>query len=51
MEHRFFDSAEIALRVEQGTQMGRPSLLYLRAQPDDVRVGGQVFEVMKGEIF
>ena len=51
VEHRFFDSAKIALRVEQGTQMGRPSLLYLRAQPDDVRVGGQVFEVMKGEIF
>ena len=51
VEHRFFDSARIALRVEQGVQMGRPSLLYLRAQPDDVRVGGQVFEVAKGEIF
>jgi predicted PhzF superfamily epimerase YddE/YHI9 len=51
VEHRFFDSARIALRVEQGVQMAWPSLLYLRAQPDDVRVGGQVFEVAKGEIF
>jgi trans-2,3-dihydro-3-hydroxyanthranilate isomerase len=54
VKHRYFGRDEIDIRVEQGYQMGRPSLLLLRARPlaetVDVFVGGQVIPVAKGEL-
>jgi trans-2,3-dihydro-3-hydroxyanthranilate isomerase len=52
-KHRYFGSDKIDLRVEQGYEIGRPSLLLLRAKDDkgkiDVSVGGKVIMVAKGE--
>lgn len=52
--HRYFGSDRVDVRVEQGYEMGRPSLLYLRAAPDGDRiavdVGGRVFAVAEGTL-
>lgn len=46
---RYGDS--VALRVEQGYEMGRPSLLHLRADGEGtVEVGGRVVPVARGEL-
>jgi trans-2,3-dihydro-3-hydroxyanthranilate isomerase len=54
VQHRFFGGEEIDIRVEQGHDLGRPSLLYLRAgrQGEGIRVqvGGKVIMVAKGEL-
>ncbi len=53
VKYRFFDSEKINIRVEQGHEIGRPSLLYLRAEEKsgkiDVHVGGRVVMVARGE--
>lgn len=54
VRHRYFGGTAIDVRMEQGYEIGRPSLLYLRAseQPDgsvDVRVGGRTVPVARGE--
>ncbi|MHC4458227.1 MAG: PhzF family phenazine biosynthesis protein [Planctomycetota bacterium] len=53
-KYRYFESNKIDIRVEQGYEIGRPSLLYLRAQDKDgkidVSVGGKVVMVAKGEL-
>jgi trans-2,3-dihydro-3-hydroxyanthranilate isomerase len=52
VKHRYFDSPRIDIRVEQGAEVGRPSILYLRAEetPEgiDVHVGGKVKMVAQG---
>jgi trans-2,3-dihydro-3-hydroxyanthranilate isomerase len=52
--HAYFGSGVVDARVEQGYEMGRPSLLYLGAtdRGDDVRVevGGRVVDVARGEL-
>jgi trans-2,3-dihydro-3-hydroxyanthranilate isomerase len=53
VKHRYFGKDAIEdVRVEQGYEIGRPSLLYLRAaargQEIDVWVGGKVIMVSKG---
>ncbi|MCR4397882.1 MAG: PhzF family phenazine biosynthesis protein [Firmicutes bacterium] len=54
VRHGYFGTAEIDVRVEQGYEIGRPSLLLLRAKEAggtiDVRVGGGVIMVAKGEL-
>lgn len=54
VEHRYLGTDSIDIRVEQGYEIGRPSLLYLRAQRSDtgisVSVGGKVQMVAKGEL-
>jgi len=54
VKHRYFGSDEIDIRVEQGYEIGRPSLLYLRAEDKegkiDVSVGGKVIMVARGEL-
>ncbi|WP_266078095.1 PhzF family phenazine biosynthesis protein [Haladaptatus caseinilyticus] len=54
VEHEFFGADEIDVRVEQGYEMGRPSLLHLRASKDGndigVAVGGRVMPVAKGQL-
>jgi trans-2,3-dihydro-3-hydroxyanthranilate isomerase len=46
--------AKLALRIEQGVEMGRPSLLHLSAQSGGeepvIRVGGRVIESARGEL-
>jgi trans-2,3-dihydro-3-hydroxyanthranilate isomerase len=53
-KYRYFGSSKIDIRVEQGYEIGRPSLLYLRAEEHnrkmDVSVGGKVVMVAKGEL-
>lgn len=54
VEHRYLGTDSIAVRVEQGYEIGRPSLLYLRAWRHggeiSVSVGGKVQMVAKGEL-
>jgi len=53
VKHRYFGKDRINIRVEQGYEMGRPSLLLLKAERRDgkirVYVGGRVVMVAKGE--
>src|SRR5579871_3070960 len=55
LEHRFFPEADLFLRIEQGYEIRRPSLIFLRARIVDglpeVRVGGRVIPVLQGELF
>ena len=55
VKYRYFGDSSIDLRVEQGYEIGRPSLLMLKAaeQGDgqiSVEVGGKVFMVATGEL-
>lgn len=54
VKHRYFGKKQIDIRVEQGMEIGRPSLLYLRAEEKDgqieVNVGGKVVMAAKGEL-
>ena len=49
--YRFFGADKVDVRVEQGYEIRRPSLLLLKAENGgaQVEVGGQVFLVAKGE--
>ena len=54
VKHRYFERGQIDIRVEQGYEIGRPSLLYLKAEERDgkidVAVGGKVIMVAKGQL-
>ena len=54
VQHRYFGRARIDIRVEQGNEVGRPSLLLLRARDKagkmDVFVGGRVILVARGKL-
>ena len=53
VRHRFWGRNIIDIRAEQGYEIGRPSLLFLKADEKDgrinVRVGGKAITVAKGE--
>jgi trans-2,3-dihydro-3-hydroxyanthranilate isomerase len=49
VRHSYGGQKLIDLRVEQGYEIDRPSLLYLQADADTVSVGGQVNLVAKGQ--
>lgn len=53
VKHRYFDENQVDIRVEQGYEIGRPSLLYLKAEETgediDIFVGGKCILVAKGE--
>ena len=53
VKYRYFGKDQIDIRVEQGYEIGRSSLLYLRAKGKgekiDVSVGGKVEMIAKGE--
>jgi len=53
VKHRYFGKDQINVRVEQGYEIGRPSLLLLKAEDRegkiDVYVGGRVVMIAKGE--
>jgi trans-2,3-dihydro-3-hydroxyanthranilate isomerase len=54
VKHLYFKKERVEVRVEQGYEIGRPSLLYLRAESKngkiDVSVGGKVVPVARGEL-
>ncbi|MCG6965748.1 MAG: PhzF family phenazine biosynthesis protein [Chromatiaceae bacterium] len=54
LEHRWFADADLALRIEQGHELHRPSLIMLRASTRggvrEVRVGGKVVPTVRGEL-
>lgn len=54
VKHRYFGKKEIDIRSEQGYEIDRPSLLYLKADDTDgrinVHVGGKSVIVAKGEL-
>ncbi|MHA2008446.1 MAG: PhzF family phenazine biosynthesis protein [Promethearchaeota archaeon] len=54
VKHQYFGSDSVDIRVEQGYEVGRPSLLLLRAEEIEgkisVAVGGRAFIVAKGEL-
>ncbi|MFX1470564.1 MAG: PhzF family phenazine biosynthesis protein [Promethearchaeota archaeon] len=55
VKHKYFIKNRIDIRVEQGYEVGRPSLLHLRSEENDsgqisVSVGGKVFFSAKGEL-
>jgi trans-2,3-dihydro-3-hydroxyanthranilate isomerase len=53
LEHDYFKSTRLKYRVEQGYEMGRKSLLIVKASKTngnfDINVGGKVFFISKGE--
>jgi len=53
VKYRYFGKHRINIRVEQGYELGRPSLLFLEAEDKDgeidVSVGGKVLMIAKGE--
>jgi trans-2,3-dihydro-3-hydroxyanthranilate isomerase len=54
LEHRFFPGSDLSLRIEQGYEMRRPSMVMLRARmvggSREVSVGGQVIPTVQGEL-
>ncbi len=54
VKHRYFEKDIINIRVEQGYEIGRPSLLLLKAEDEkgkiDVNVGGTVIMTARGEL-
>jgi trans-2,3-dihydro-3-hydroxyanthranilate isomerase len=54
VRYRYFGSNLLDVRVEQGYEIGRPSLLYLKAEEKegkiDVLVGGKAAMIAKGEL-
>jgi trans-2,3-dihydro-3-hydroxyanthranilate isomerase len=54
VKHDYFGSSSVNVRVEQGYEIGRPSLLLLKARERDgeieVRVGGKVFMVAEAAL-
>jgi len=54
IKYRYFGSNDINIRVEQGYEIKRPSILRLRASESDgmfdINVGGRVFLVARGEL-
>lgn len=55
VKYRYFGNSEINIRVEQGYEIERPSLLFLKAGDDNgkinVYVGGKVVKIAQGEWF
>ena len=53
VKHRYWGKSRIDIRVEQGYEIGRPSLLFLKAEDNhgkiDVFVGGTVIKIARGE--
>lgn len=54
LEHRFFSDSNLDLRIEQGYEIRRPSLVMLRARmvggSREVSVGGHIIPTVQGEL-
>jgi trans-2,3-dihydro-3-hydroxyanthranilate isomerase len=56
LKHKYFDTPNLDITVEQGIELGRASLLYLRAQHTSdstqaISIGGRVVKIARGELF
>jgi trans-2,3-dihydro-3-hydroxyanthranilate isomerase len=55
VKHKYFGTKKIDVRVEQGYNLGRPSILLLEAEEKageiSVHVGGRVFMIASGKLF
>ncbi len=55
VKYKYFNKSEINIRVEQGYEIGRKSLLFLKAnernEKMNVYVGGRVIKIAQGEWF
>lgn len=55
LKYRYFDSSSITIKVEQGYEIQRESLIYINAEEKNgeysIHVGGNVVSVAKGEWF
>jgi len=49
LETHFWHQNHFQIRVEQGYDMNRPSLLFLKANHNELQIGGQVKTVAKGD--
>ncbi len=54
LEHKVFPNSEFSIRIEQGHEIHRPSLVMLRGQKQNnlvkVKVGGSIIPVVQGEL-
>jgi trans-2,3-dihydro-3-hydroxyanthranilate isomerase len=54
LEHRYLSGADLSLRIEQGHEVRRPSLVMLHArrmgEGHSIRVGGAVVPILEGEL-
>jgi trans-2,3-dihydro-3-hydroxyanthranilate isomerase len=54
LKHKYFPQQQIDIRVEQGHEIGRPSLLRVRAEMQaegpSISVGGRVIMTARGEL-
>jgi trans-2,3-dihydro-3-hydroxyanthranilate isomerase len=54
LEHDWYASRELSLRIEQGVEINRPSLIHLKARQCDgervIEVGGSVIPTVRGEL-
>ncbi len=54
LEHQFFPGSDLSMRIEQGYEVRRPSLIMLRARifngAREVSVGGYVIPAVQGEL-
>jgi trans-2,3-dihydro-3-hydroxyanthranilate isomerase len=54
VRYQYFGREQVNIRVEQGYEIGRPSLLYLNAEVRDgkiaVSMGGRVIPIAKGQL-
>ena len=48
LEHNVFDSDKVEITLSQGTSVGRPSVLHLRASSQGIEVGGNVVPIADG---
>ena len=52
--YNYFSSPKINVKVEQGFEIGRPSILHLRSEKIgekiEVQIGGKVFPIAKGKL-
>lgn len=55
LEHDYYPSSDLTLKIEQGYEVHRPSLINLRAcvknNAHEIRVGGCVIPVVQGKLF
>jgi trans-2,3-dihydro-3-hydroxyanthranilate isomerase len=54
VQHRYFGTDRIDVRVEQGYEIGRPSRIYLKARQHGegihAEVGGKVIAIAQGAL-
>jgi trans-2,3-dihydro-3-hydroxyanthranilate isomerase len=55
IKHNYFDLSKIDIRIEQGYEINRPSIIYLKAEKFkdkiNINVGGNVSLVAKGDFY